>query len=156
MKLTNKKSGFTLLEIIIVIIIVGVLASLALPRFFQTVEYSRSTEAMNFLASAKRAADRCSMLGGAGIDYSGCDTYEALGLANPGMIPESHYCYDISSDGTTLTMTAERNILNGGDGAACVVLDGTGTGVGSDIDFAILEADGTLIRSGTGMYAGIK
>ena len=50
MRHANKK-GFTLLEIIIVIIIVGVLASLALPRFFSTVEYSRSTEALASLTS---------------------------------------------------------------------------------------------------------
>ena len=37
MKLDKNKSGFTLLEIIIVIIIIGILASLALPKFFKTV-----------------------------------------------------------------------------------------------------------------------
>jgi len=34
--------GFTLLEIIIVIIILGVMAGLAMPRFIRTVEYARA------------------------------------------------------------------------------------------------------------------
>ena len=58
MKLTLKrKKGFTLLEIIIVVIIVGVLASLALPRLFSTVEYSRSTEALAAIGSMRSAMD---------------------------------------------------------------------------------------------------
>ena len=61
MKIKNNRSGFTLLEIIIVIIIVGVLASLALPRLFNTIEFSRSTEALNAIGILKRAADRCEM-----------------------------------------------------------------------------------------------
>ena len=32
------KKGFTLLELIVVIIIIGVLASLGLPQFFKTVD----------------------------------------------------------------------------------------------------------------------
>ena len=42
----KRKKGVTLLEIIIVVIIIGVLASLALPRLFSTVEFSRSAEAI--------------------------------------------------------------------------------------------------------------
>ena len=41
-----KLKGFTLLEFIIVIIIVAVLASIALPRLFRLVEYARLTEAI--------------------------------------------------------------------------------------------------------------
>ena len=62
-RITTKKSGFTLLEIIIVVIIVGVLASLALPRFFQTIEFARSLEAMNVMASARRALDDAQLWG---------------------------------------------------------------------------------------------
>ena len=59
MKVRNNKSGFTLLEIIIVIIIVGVLASLALPRLFSTVEFSRSTEALNAIGMIRKSMERC-------------------------------------------------------------------------------------------------
>ena len=50
MRMGNNKSGFTLLEILVVIIIVGVLASVAMPQLFRNVERSRATEALESLS----------------------------------------------------------------------------------------------------------
>ena len=80
MRLKNHKSGFTLLEIIIVIIIVGVLASLALPRFFSTVEFSKSTEGLMSLSALRDSMERC-YLGSAGT-YVGC-TIATLDITDP-------------------------------------------------------------------------
>ncbi len=55
----NNTSGFTLLEIIIVIIIVGILASVALPKFFKTVTFSFSAEALTNLDTLRGALNRC-------------------------------------------------------------------------------------------------
>ena len=57
----NRK-GFTLLELIIVIVIVGVLASLALPRLFSVIEGSRATEALSTIASIRSAMERCYLM----------------------------------------------------------------------------------------------
>ena len=43
-KMFNKK-GFTLLELIIVIIVIGILASIAMPRYMRVAERARVTEA---------------------------------------------------------------------------------------------------------------
>lgn len=40
------KKAFTLLELVIVIIIIGVLASLALPRMFRVIEGTKAAEAV--------------------------------------------------------------------------------------------------------------
>ncbi|REL29000.1 type II secretion system protein [Thalassotalea euphylliae] len=55
----NKQSGFTLLELIVTIIIIGVLAVTALPRFTGTdgfEEYSYRTQAISILRNAQLRA----------------------------------------------------------------------------------------------------
>ena len=64
----NKLAGFTLLEIIIVVIIIGVLASIALPNYNRTVERSRLAEAVNTLKIIKDAQSRYAAQTG---DYAG-------------------------------------------------------------------------------------
>ncbi len=44
--MTRRESGFTLTEILIAIVVLGVLAGLALPNYFRTVEQARSNEAV--------------------------------------------------------------------------------------------------------------
>ena len=40
------KQGFTLTELLITVVIVGILVSIALPMYTRTIERSRATEAM--------------------------------------------------------------------------------------------------------------
>lgn len=44
----NKK-GFTMMELLVVVVIIGVLSSLALPQYMRTLERARATEAMTAL-----------------------------------------------------------------------------------------------------------
>ena len=136
------KQGFTLLEIIIVIIIIGVLASLALPRFFSTVEFSRSTEAMNAMAVVRKSIERCSVFNN---DYSSCNNFTNIDVDDPGLAPEAHFSYTIVASGTSgtkdYTITATRNTKDGGDGTSLVTVHSTTTGV---------------TRSGTTAFASIK
>jgi len=48
-QLKQKKQGFTLAEVVIVIVIISVIATLAIPSFLATVERSRALEARNIL-----------------------------------------------------------------------------------------------------------
>lgn len=51
------KKGFTLMELIFAVVIVGVLAGLAIPRFSHTIEKSRSAEAIHILETLRNAQE---------------------------------------------------------------------------------------------------
>ncbi len=50
--------GFTLVELAVVIVIIGVLAAFAVPRFRASVERSKAAEAFNYLSSIAAAQER--------------------------------------------------------------------------------------------------
>ena len=95
MKRKLNKKGFTLLEVIIVVIIVGVLASLALPRLFASVDFSRSTEALNSMIPIRKALEECYMLNNQ--DYQPCDDFAVLTVEDPGNSPGASFSYAITS-----------------------------------------------------------
>ena len=54
----KKQAGFTLMEILIVVIIVGILASVALPQYFKSLERSRSSQVLLLLSHIAQAQER--------------------------------------------------------------------------------------------------
>lgn len=140
MRLKNNKSGFTLLEIIIVIIIVGVLASLALPRFFATVEFSKSAEALQSLAVLRDSVERYYLASGG--TYVG-STMANLDIANPGTSPGARFTYAISGQSAIgYTIQASRNTIDGGGGTANWI--------------RLIQTTAGVTRSGSGAFVGIK
>ena len=138
----KNNSGFTLLEIIIVIIIVGVLASLALPRLFSTIEFSRSTEAFSSITSIRSSMERCYLMNNE--TYQGCgDTdFDELDIDDPATSPNAHFTYGITVGGTSLyTITATRDASDGGNSGDTIVVTQT------TVD---------ITRAGTGAFEAIK
>ena len=139
MNLKNNRSCFTLLEIIIVIIIVGVLASLALPRFFSTVEFSRSTEALTSITAVRQAMERCYLQRNG--TYVNCALVN-LDIENPGTAPNAHFTYSLAGQSATgYVITSTRNAIDGGDGTSTIALTQSAT---------------TVTRAGTGKFVGIQ
>lgn len=93
-----RKKGFTLLEVLIVVIIIGVLAAIALPQYSATLEKSKSAEAATNVGSIRTALDRYWYQNG-----SITTTISNLDIDDPNNVTNKLYTYSITDDGTTAT-----------------------------------------------------
>lgn len=142
----NKKAGFTLVEIIIVIIILGVLAALALPKLFSTVEFSKSTEALQALGSIRQSIERCYFASMVTADslgtiatYDNCNAFDEIDADDPGTGTDSNFTYAITGTGEQYAITATSNNTKK---PGTIVLERNTTG--------------TVTRGGTGVFGGIR
>jgi prepilin-type N-terminal cleavage/methylation domain-containing protein len=55
---TRTRKGFTLVELAVVIVIIGVLAAFGVPRFLKSVERSKAAEAFAYLTAIRSAQER--------------------------------------------------------------------------------------------------
>ena len=132
-----KGEGFPLLELMVVIIVIGILASLAIPRFIRTAERSRAAEALGQLGTIRGSMQRYYVYD---QSYAGA-TLTNIDIDNPNsatVYPNRLFSYTLSAAASTFTATATRNTTKGGDGSSTVTIN----------------QDGTI--SGTGVFAGIK
>jgi type IV pilus assembly protein PilE len=99
-----KIMGFTLMEVMIVVVIIGILASIAWPRYIIVAEKSRTAEAKNILGQI-RATEL-----GYYLEYDSYTTNIALlSLGVPTSCNTSfYYNYGIAGGGASFTATATR------------------------------------------------
>ena len=94
------KTAFTLLELLIVIVIVGVLATIALPNFNKMIDKAKADQAVTYLKVIRS---------GEKIYYAGNSAY--IACANAAEI-KSNLGAEITEDSYTFTVTGNPNISN--------------------------------------------
>lgn len=150
MKLSSMRSqrnqGFTLIEIIIVVVILGILAAVALPKVTANIDKVRATEAFQTLGAIKSAFDRCieEQTGGLRAAAAGdvgpnkCDTAALLGVTVPA---NGNFTYTITAAAAgDTTLTAQANIK---------AAFGT---VGTDTITFVYNIDGTVAKTCAGKF----
>lgn len=76
-----KNTGFTLIEISVVLIILGLLAVLSLPTLFAQIERHRGQEALHNLNVIKSLVESCGLQNG--YNFANCTTWDAIGMDDP-------------------------------------------------------------------------
>jgi type IV pilus assembly protein PilA len=108
-KMLKNKKGFTLIELMIVVAIIGILAAIAIPNFMNYQCKAKQAEAKTLLGNVRLAQEAY---------YAEHDTYSSS-LASIGFAAKGDTIYSITTtpanSGTTFTATATAKIGNQDD-----------------------------------------
>ena len=112
MSIIGRCHGFTMLELLMVVIIIGVLATLAVPQYMGFVEKARATEAVSSMSALRTAQNLYKLENG---EYSGNINKLAIEVPTSGSLTYWNYNISGASD-TGFSITATRTSKKAGAG----------------------------------------
>lgn len=130
--------GFTLIELMVVIAIVGILASIAVPSYQESVRKARRGQAKADLAEAAQAMERYYTVNNT---YVGADL-AALGMSQSPKQGDPRYTLGFSGAVTASSFTLRAQPLGGQAEDKCGALSISNTGVKSPNTPALAECWG--------------
>ena len=108
---THCKNGFTMIEVLIVVAIIGILASIAYPQYGSFVQKSRRADGQLALLEEVQALERCKSTR---YSYANCTLSHASS-------PENYYAITLVSTASTFAVTATGQDQQASD-TACEVM----------------------------------
>ena len=132
-KFHKNSKGFTLIELMIVVVIIGILAALAIPRFMRSTTKAKMSEARQLLKQiytmqrAYRQENDTYTLNGVTASAAAGDAFADIGVE---VGASARYSYAMTADATTFLCTASAN------------LDDDGT-----VDTWTIDQDGALVHT---------
>jgi general secretion pathway protein G len=127
MKTTNKKSGFSLVEMIVVIVIIGIIAAIAVPKLLSTKDEATASSIKQDIATAVSAIRSYYLMNGTITSIN-----QAVNLNNKNWtfsdnnltatFTETNACVTIKVTPPNLTVTLDTT----NDGSVCAKLETAG------------------------------
>jgi prepilin-type N-terminal cleavage/methylation domain-containing protein len=144
--LRKRRRGFTLVELAVVVVIIGVLAAFGVPRFLQAVERSKAAEAFGYLSALRSAQERYQAREGKyATDFADLD----IDYSDPKYFDVPTAITSAAEDQWELTLT--RKAGASGYGAYTVTFNQDGyDSAGSDIPAEVNPIGDSTTGGGTG------
>jgi len=109
----RNKTGFTLIELMVVVVIIGILAALAIPRFMMSASKSKQSEAKQLLKQIYSMQRAYFMLNESyalnGVTAS-VAAPQAFSIIHVEIMGSSRYSYSMTVAGSTFICTATANL----------------------------------------------
>ena len=134
----RNEKGFTLVELMIVVVIIGILASIAIPKFSNLIGKTKASEAKQMLGQIVSLEKTYYFTNDAYIDFADGDDCNEIGYAAP---DGARFLYKFVTDMATATEAVDVNGDNDTtDGLTLQIVAGA-----ADVQGNLDDAGGTII-----------